>query len=115
MTTEYRTSGKTTLTTDVLLTIARMAALEVDGVHTLAPVKGGMNALFGRGQDGVRMVIEEGIVRVDLYLVIKDGFNIRETGRLVQQHVARAVSEMTGLEVGVVDIHVEDIYYPAEA
>lgn len=115
MTTDYRSSGKTTLTTDVLLTIARMAALDVDGVHAMAPVKGGMNALLGRGQEGVRLEIEEGIVRVDLYLVIEDGVNIRETGRLVQQHVARTISEMTGLEVGVVDIHVEDIFYPAEA
>jgi uncharacterized alkaline shock family protein YloU len=115
MTTDYRSGGKTTLTTDVLLTIARMAALEVEGVHAMAPIKGGVNNLFGRGHDGVRMEVEEGIVRVDLYLVIADGFNIRETGRTVQQHVARAISEMTGLEVGVVDIHVEDIHYPAEA
>jgi uncharacterized alkaline shock family protein YloU len=39
--TEYRSAGKTTLTPDVLLTIARMAALEVEGVKCMAPVKGG--------------------------------------------------------------------------
>ena len=44
--TEYRSSGKTTLTPDVLLTIARMAALEVEGVKCMAPVKGGVNSLF---------------------------------------------------------------------
>jgi uncharacterized alkaline shock family protein YloU len=29
---DYRSTGKTTLTHDVLLTIARMSALEVEGV-----------------------------------------------------------------------------------
>ena len=35
MTNEYRSPGKTTLTPDVFLTIARQAALEVEGVHEL--------------------------------------------------------------------------------
>ena len=47
--TEYRSTGKTTLTSDVLLTIVRMAALEVEGVKGMAPVRGGVNSLFKPG------------------------------------------------------------------
>jgi uncharacterized alkaline shock family protein YloU len=113
--TDYRSAGKTTLTPDVLLTIARMAALEVEGVKRMAPVKGGVNSLFGRGNEGVRMVVEDSNVLVDLYLVLDSDINIREVSRTVQQTVARAIAEMTGLEVGHVNIHIEDIEYKAEA
>ena len=113
--TDYRSAGKTTLTPDVLLTIARMAALEVEGVKRMAPVKGGVNSLFGRGNEGVRMVVEDSNVLVDLYLVLDSDINIREVSRTIQQTVARAIAEMTGLEVGHVNIHIEDIEYKAEA
>jgi uncharacterized alkaline shock family protein YloU len=113
--TEYHSVGKTTLTPDVLLTIARMAALEVEGVNRMAPVKGGVNSLLGRGNEGVRMVVEDNNVFVDLHLVLDEDINIREVSRTVQQTVARAIAEMTGLEVGHVNIHIEDIEYHAEA
>ncbi len=113
--TDYRTSGKTTLTPDVLLTIARMAALGVDGVTRMAPVKGGMGNLFRHGNDGVRMNIEDNVVLVDLFLILSSDVNIREVSQTVQQAVARAISEMTGLGVGHVNIHIEDIDYPSEA
>jgi uncharacterized alkaline shock family protein YloU len=112
---KYHSPGKTTLSPDVLLTIARQAALEVEGVSAMAPVRGGVNSLFGRGNDGVRMSVEDSNVFVDLYLVVDQNVNIRETSRMVQQKVARAIAEMTGLEVGHVNIHIEDIHYPSEA
>ena len=113
--TEYQSVGKTTLTSDVLLTIARMAALEVEGVNRMAPVRGGVDSLLGRGTEGVRMAVEDNNVFVDLHLVLDEDVNIREVSRTVQQTVARAIAEMTGLEVGHVNIHIEDIEYRAEA
>jgi len=113
--TDYRSAGKTTLTPDVLLTIARMAALEVKGVRRMAPVKGGVNSLLGRGNDGVRIVVEDSNTFVDLYLVLDNDVNIREVSRTVQQTVTRAIAEMTGMEVGHVNIHIEDIDYKTEA
>jgi uncharacterized alkaline shock family protein YloU len=112
---DYRSTGKTTLTPDVLLTIARMAALEVEGVKGMANVKGGANSLFGRIHEGVRMEVADSVVLVDLYLVLESDINIREVSRIVQQTVARAIVEMTGLEVGHVNIHIEDIDYASEA
>ncbi len=110
---DYHTSGKTTLTPDVLLTIARMAALEVEGVRRMAPVKGGINRLFKRGHDGVQMEIEDNVITIDLYLIMEDDVNLREVGRQVQERVARAITEMTGLEIGSINIHIEDIEYPS--
>ncbi len=111
---EYRSAGKTTLSPDVLLTIARQAALEVEGVAGMAPVRGSVNSLFGRSNDGVRLTIEDNNVFVDLFLLVRNDVNLREISRLVQQKVARSIAEMTGLEVGHINIHIEDIDYPSE-
>lgn len=106
------TQGKTTVSPEVLTTIARLAALEVPGVSRLAPVAGGVNRLFRRGtNEGVRIEAKDNLVQVDLYLILKEDVNIREVSRNVQQNVARAVQEMVGMDVGEVNIHIEDIYY----
>ena len=60
------------------------------------------------------MSVEDNIVLVDLYLVLASDVNIREVSRTVQSTVARAIVEMTGLEVGHVNIHIEDIDYKPE-
>lgn len=115
MTEEYRSPGKTTLAPDVLLTIARMSALSVEGVARMAPVPGGFDRLFRRGaDDGVQLTVEDGLVYMDLYLVLDSSVNVREVSRNVQMQVARAISEMVGMEVGHVNIHIEDIEYKAE-
>ena len=114
MTEEYRSPGKTTLAPDVLLTIARMAALGVEGVRHMAPIPGGFDRLFRRGaDDGVRLTVEDSLVYIDLYLVLANNVNVREVSRNVQAQVARAISEMVGMEVGHVNIHIEDIEYKA--
>jgi len=114
MTEEYRSPGKTTLAPDVLLTIARMTALGVEGVQHMAPVPGGFDRLFRRGSDdGVRLTVEDGMVYIDLYLVLSSNINVREVSRNVQAQVARSISEMVGMEVGHVNIHIEDIEYMA--
>ena len=104
--------GKTTVAPDVLVTIARMSALSVPGVSRMAQVTGGVNRLFRRGtNDGVRIEVEDNVIVVSLYLILKKDVNIREVSRNVQQQVARALQEMVGMDVGDVEIHIEDIDY----
>jgi uncharacterized alkaline shock family protein YloU len=111
-----RSAGKTTIAPGVLHTIARLTALEVEGVSRLSPtpvVK--VNRLFKRlHTDGVDIEVADDVVYVDLYIVMKEGCNIREVSRNIQSNVARAVTEMVGMQVGRVNIHVEDIDYPME-
>ena len=111
--TDYNdTPGKTTVSPDVLITIARLSALGVPGVSRMAAVSGGVNRLLRRGaHDGVQIEVEDNTVFADLFLVLKQDVNIREVSRNVQHQVARAVQEMVGMEIGHVDIHIEDIDY----
>jgi uncharacterized alkaline shock family protein YloU len=108
-----RPPGKTTIAPNVLLTIARLAALEVEGVSDMSQLPGGVNRMFQRGYEkGVRIQIEDDRVYVDLYVTLDSGINVREVSRNIQQEVFRAISELVGMDVGRVDIHIDDIHYP---
>ena len=102
--------GKTFISPSVLITVAKLAALGVPGVARMSPVPGGVNQLFRRGSaDGVRLETSGDVVSADLYLVVEKDYNMREVARQVQREVARAVREMVGLEIGRLDVHLEDI------
>ena len=99
-----------------MLTIAQLTTLNVPGVSAMSNLPGGVNRLFKRGSgEGVRIDIRDDVVYIDLYLILKNEVNIRDTSRRVQHEVARAISEMVGLHVGRVNIHIEDIDYSVEA
>ena len=106
------TQDKTTVSPDVLVTIARLSALSVPGVSRMANVTGGVNRLFKRGiHDGVRLEVKDNTVFANLYLILKNNVNIREVSRNVQNQVARALQEMVSMDIGEIEIHIEDIDY----
>jgi len=108
----HRTPGKTTVAPDVLITIARMAALSVPGVSAMAPVAGGVDRILHKGlNQGIRISIHEDVVVGDIFLIVKGDVNIREVGRTVQEQVARAIQEMVGMDVARLDVHIENIEY----
>ena len=113
--TESPPAGKTTIAIDVLVTIASLTALNVPGVsrfsHTPAPR---VKDIFKRGHvfEGVLIDVQNDTVYVDLYVILKHDVNIREVCRNIQREVARAISEMVGMQVGRINVHVEDIDYP---
>src|SRR5687768_4115275 len=114
--TDLYSPGKTTVAPDVLVTIARLSALSVPGVSRMAQVPGGVNRLFKRGSgDGVRIEVKDNVVTANLYLILRQHVNIREVGRNVQHQVARALQEMVGMDIGGIEIHIEDIDVDQEA
>ena len=110
-----RSVGKTTIAPEVLITIARLTSLDTSGVKRMSTVPGGVNRFFNRKfGEGVRIDVQGDTVSVDLYLIFNKDVNIREVSRKVQHNVSRTISEMVGMQVGRVNIHVEDIDFPTE-
>jgi len=108
--------GKTTIAPDVIMSIARLTTLNVDGVSRMCLEPTRVSRLFHRGfHDGVRVEVEDDTVFVDLNVIIKGEVNIREVSRNIQQQVSRALSDMVGMQVGQVNIFIEDIDYPEES
>ena len=108
-----RPPGKTTIAPDVLLTIARLATLEIQGVSRMASIPGGVSWIPKRSQaDGIRIEIEDDRVYANIYVILQHNVNVREVSRNIQREVTRSISKMVGMEVGRVNIHIEDIDYP---
>jgi uncharacterized alkaline shock family protein YloU len=115
MSESQRPPGKTTISPDVLVTIAGLTALGVPGVSSLAKIPVGVNLIFkNRAEDGVCVTIDEKTVSIDLYLNFKRDINVRDVSREIQKRVTRAISEMVDMQVQEINIHVEDIEYKAE-
>ncbi|WP_322807892.1 Asp23/Gls24 family envelope stress response protein [Thermanaerothrix sp.] len=112
MVTNDRPPGKTTVAPEVLVTIARLTTLGVAGVNRLATYPGEVNRWFDRGvSEGVKIEVEDGKVYIDIYVILNRDVNVREVARNIQAQVARAITEMVGMDVGRVNVHVEDIQY----
>jgi uncharacterized alkaline shock family protein YloU len=104
--------GKTTISPEVLVSIALLATTSVEGVSRMAPAQRDLNTLFKRGlTEGVGITVEDDIVFTDIYVILKNGVNVRDVCRQIQNQVSRSISEMVGMEIGRVNVHVEDINY----
>lgn len=55
------------------------------------------------------MNLEDGKVNVDLALTIDYGYSVPEVSLDVQERVKSSIESMTGIEVGEVNIRVEDV------
>lgn len=112
MSTYSRPPGKTTIAPEVLISIARLATLGVEGVSRLSTGARDVNRLFKRGtNEGVNITVEDSVVYCDLYVILRRDVNVREVARNIQFQVSRAISEMVGMDVGKVNVHIDDIDY----
>jgi uncharacterized alkaline shock family protein YloU len=115
-----KSQGTITIAPEVLITIAKLNTLSIPGVSSLAINVGGMNRWFDKGlSEGVHIDVEDNKVYADIFVILKPDTNVVEASHAIQHQVARAISEMVGMEVGKVNIHIEDIELshtaPAEA
>ncbi len=104
--------GEVLISSEVVASIAGLAALEADGVQSTI---GSMaNELVGKlgvrnfGK-GVKAVIENDEVNVDMNINMKYGYNILKTCSQVQDKVKQAVEGMTGLTVNNVNIYISGV------
>lgn len=104
--------GEVKIASDVVATIAALAASEVDGVHSMA---GNItNEIIGKlgmknASKGVKVMMEEGIVRVDMNLNMRYGYSIPKVMEQVQEKVSQQIESMTGLVVPEVNIRVAGV------
>ncbi|GAB4471960.1 MAG: hypothetical protein Kow0088_06240 [Anaerolineales bacterium] len=104
--------GKTTIAPEVLKSIARLSCLSVEGVSRMASSPVSIGRLLGKPiREGVEIEIEDDTVYLNLYVILKNNVNIREVSRNIQHKVYRAITDLVGMNVGKINVHVEDIDY----
>ena len=106
--------GKTTVSLEVIHKIARLTALSVPGVSRMACFRGSVEKLLSKEEfRGVKVHIKDEMVFVDVFVVLMSDRNVREISREIQARVSRTISEMIGMNVGGVNIHILDIDFVA--
>ncbi|MEG0228526.1 MAG: Asp23/Gls24 family envelope stress response protein [Lachnospiraceae bacterium] len=104
--------GEVQIADEVVAIIAGLAAMEVEGVASMAGnatreliSKLGMKSL----SKGVKVDVLDGIVTVSLALNLKYGYSIMDISGKVQDKVKTAIENMTGLTVADVNIRIAGV------
>ncbi len=107
-----RWSGSVSIAEEVVSSIARIAAQEVEGISGLkGTVADGLAALLNaQKRQGVSaQLIEDQTIRIRLKAVVRYGYPIPEVAKRVQAKVKQEIEGMTGLRVSAVDVYVQEI------
>jgi uncharacterized alkaline shock family protein YloU len=105
----------------VIEKIARLAALEVEGVAASSVRRSspggtaGGASHEGTGRPGGRSPAHDNEISLDLTLTVEYGRVVMDVAKEVKANVARVVSQMLGMRVVAVNISVEDVVLPAPA
>ena len=107
--------GSLQISTEVIAKIARLAALEVDGVADVA-TRQNVRSLLGRTglQKPVTVVMEDGIATVTVHLTVVYGSKVMPLCEKVQENVKQTIQNMTGITVSRVDVLVVGLTDAAE-
>ena len=109
---EKKGTSEVKIASDVVATIAALAANEVDGVASMA---GNLtNEIIGKlgGKNlskGVKVLMDSNLVRVDINLNVKYGYSIPKITKQVQNKVSQQIENMTGLTVPEVNVKVAGV------
>ena len=113
--------GTVVFATDVIATIAGLAATEVEGVASMVgSTSGGLAEIFKRGQNarsltkGVRVELNDNTVSVQLTIVVDYGSPIPRVAKNIQENVKKAIETMSGLEVTAVNVVVQGVSFDKE-
>lgn len=101
--------GEVQIADDVVAMIAGFAAMEVDGVASMAGnVTDELLSKVGvKGMNkGARVEVEDRTVSVDMAVNLKYGYNIPVVSEKIQEKVKSAIETMTGLSVADVNIRI---------
>jgi uncharacterized alkaline shock family protein YloU len=98
------TIGKTTIAPSVLSTIAKLTTLAVPGVSRMAIGKPTPN-----NQDGIKVEIDDSLITLDLYVIISSENNARLIAEQIQERVKRQITEIVGMEVAKINVHIIDV------
>lgn len=109
----YSEKGKIRISEDIILTIARNAVKEIEGITDISGgFPGGIVRLFNRSstaKSGVLLEKEEDHLILNLSLVVLYGVPIPQLVEQAQEKVKQAVETMTEISVEQVNIFVHNL------
>lgn len=102
-------SAKLKISDDVIITVARLAALDVKGVAGLDGEVNKMSKLRKNGPIIVSMI--EDVAAIDIKIRVKNGIRASTVAQEVQSAVKDNVQSMTGVAVARVNVTVTGVVF----
>ena len=109
--------GSLKISQEVLATIAKVAALEIEGVASLADTSGRVRRFFSRGgisKTGIQIELSDDFAEVDIGVNLKFGAKITDVCSAIQTSVKDNIQTMTGMAVSKVNVTVAGIVFNDE-
>jgi len=110
-------NGSVTFASDVLATIAALAANEVEGVVSLGGTSGLADIFKGQSRNltrGVKVETGDNTVKVEVVIIVDFGSPIPDVAYAIQENVKKAIETMSGMMVSTVDVHVQGVSFDKE-
>lgn len=104
--------GNVLISEDVICSIAAAAAMEVEGVESLAANPGKELAEklgMKNNSKGIHLTVEENDLYMECCLVLNYGYDVVEIAKNVQVGITNAVNSMTGFHMKRVDVTISGI------
>ena len=105
--------GNISISEDVVTVRVTAAIAEIEGVAGLAnPTSTDIAEFFGikNAAKGVKLSAEDGVLTVDVVIMVRYGYGVTVVAKKVQEQVAASVESMTGFKVRV-NVHVTGISF----
>lgn len=115
-------NGTVSFASDVVATMAGLAATEIEGVFSMYSQSSGFGNIFSRRNQnnkgnhtkGVKVDVVDDKVSVDVSIVVDYGTPVPTIAREIQENVKKTVETMSGLEVSHVDVHIQGVSFEKE-
>ncbi len=118
---EAKKSSGLAINSEVIVQIAGIAALEVEGVAGLArrPIqlrnwKRIMNASRNAHSKSVGLTNDNGAIAIDIFITVYDHIKVKDVAEAVQHNVKDKVQSMTGTNIASVNVTVDDLVIEEE-
>lgn len=109
--TSSNAGGRLQISSEVIAKIAKLAALEIDGVSDITLGNAGVKSLLNKiaPQNPILVELKDDVADITVALAVKFGAKIPEVSEKVQENVKNSVQNMTRISVAQVNIVVTGI------
>ena len=108
---ENRTLSGLEINSDVIEKMVSMAALEVEGVASMAKKAVDISGIVSSGSalKPVKVGVRNGAVDISVYICVEAGVKVKDVAENVQKNVKDKVQDMTGNAITRVNVHIADV------
>lgn len=106
--------GTLRVSENVIITIVKNSACEVDGVASIALKPFSIKSFLNPNLDNtcITVAMLDGVAKITLSVIAKSGYNMVNVCEQIQERVKAAVQSMTGVTVSKVNVSVVGVVFP---